>query len=467
METTNDQTKVANNRSGMNRRQFLRSSLGASLAAGSALKITPVVFGQGGSDDVINVGLIGAGEQGKKLKNAVLRIPNIRFKAICDIWENYNLRSVVRGLNRRQDYKNSPVNAYTDYQYMLAKEKDLDAVIVATPDFWHAEHAIASLKAGKHVYCEKEMSNALENAKKMVLAARETGKLLQIGHQRRSNPRYIYCYEKLIKEANLLNRITTINGQWNRSRAACEEKKVVRDSLKLDDTVLKKYGYDSMKQFLNWRLYKGKGGGAIVDLGSHQIDIYAWFLDGLPKSVIASGGNDYWKDWEWYDSVMAIFEFDSPQGDVRAFYQTLTSNSSQGYFETFMGDEGTLTISEAAGRGSIYRESGILEDKWLKWVSKGYIKLKEKKKTEPEPQKDDAVMDLRESPSPPEYEIMATLDKPYHQPHLENFFNAVRGKEKLNCPAEIGYETAVMVLKVNQAVQAGKRLEFEKEEFHV
>ena len=102
---------------------------------------------------------------------------------------------------------------------MLDKEKELDAVVIATPDFWHAQHAVDCLKAGKHVYCEKEMSNTLEGARRMVLAARETGKLLQIGHQRRSNPRYLHCYDKLITEAKLLGRIVTVNGQWNRAVA--------------------------------------------------------------------------------------------------------------------------------------------------------------------------------------------------------------------------------------------------------
>jgi len=75
---------------------------------------------------------------------------------------------------------------------------------------------------------------------------------------------------------------------------------------------------------------------------------------------------------------------------------------------------------------------------------------------------------VRETPAPPAWDIPVTLDnKPYHQPHLENFFNAVRGKEKLNCPAEIGYETAVTVLKVNEAVEAMRRLEFKPEEFKV
>jgi predicted dehydrogenase len=90
------------------------------------------------------------------------------------------------------------VNGYEDYREMLDKEKELDAVIIATPDFWHAPHTVDCLEAGKHVYCEKEMSNTLEGARRMVAAARETGKLLQIGHQRRSNPRYLHCYEKLL-----------------------------------------------------------------------------------------------------------------------------------------------------------------------------------------------------------------------------------------------------------------------------
>jgi len=90
------------------------------------------------------------------------------------------------------------------------------------------------------------------------------------------------------------------------------------------------------------------------------------------------------------------------------------------------------------------------------------------KKEEPKPAAGAAVLDVRETLAPPAYEIPITMDgKPYHQPHLENFFDAIRGKASLTCPAEIGYETAVMVLKVNEAVEAMKRLEFKPEEFKV
>ena len=333
--------------------------------------------------------------------------------------------------------------------------------MVATPDFWHAEHAIASLKAGLHVYCEKEMSNTLDGARKMVEAAKETNKLLQIGHQRRSNPRYIHCYEKLIKEAKILGRITTINGQWNR---AARPDLGSPQKYAVDQATLEEYGFKSMHQFRNWRWYKGLGGGPIVDLGSHQIDIYNWFLDANPKSVMASGGTDYYdkETHEWYDNVMAIYEYGTSQGTVRAFYQTITTNSSQGYFETFMGDQGTLVISESAARGAVYREPSAPD--WDKWVKAGFLN-KPTKTTEEENAETAAILDVRETMAPPAYELAVKMDKLYHQPHLENFFDAVRGKAKLNCPAEVGYETAVTILKVNAAVEAARRLDFKPEEF--
>jgi len=446
---------------GIDRRSFLRSS--AEVAAG--LAFSPTVLSQAAGtkkEDDINVALLGAGEQGQVLMTACLKIPGVRFKAVCDIWQAYNQTRVSR-LLQRYGHEN---NTYVDYQEMLDKEKDLDAVIIATPDFWHTEHTIACLKAELHVYCEKEMSNTLEGARKMVEAARQTGKLLQIGHQRRSNPRYRHCYEKLIKDAKLLGRITTINGQWNRGKAACADIGFPKNAA-IEQATLDKYGFKSMQQFRNWRWYKGLGGGPIVDLGSHQIDIYSWFLDAKPTSVMASGGIDYWQGRDWYDHVMAIFEYQTKDGTVRAFYQTITTNSGQGYFETFMGDEGTLLISEAAGRGTAYREAHVPPESWERWVKLGFLKDTTVKKEEEKPADTSAVLDVRESPKPPSYDLPVTMDKPYHQPHLENFFDAIRGKAQLTCPAEVGYETAVTVLKVNEAVEAGRKLEFKPDEFKV
>jgi predicted dehydrogenase len=444
----------------IDRRGFLHSAA----AVGAGLAFSPMVFAKvaEAKPDDINIALLGAGAQGQVLRDACLKMPGIRFQAVCDIWTTWNLKRVSGYLQRL----GHPAHPYVDYKQMLDTEKDLDAVIVATPDFWHARHAVDSMKAGLDVYCEKEMSNTLEGARMMVQAAGETGRLLQIGHQRRSNPRYIYCYERLIRQAKLLGRITTINGQWNRSKAACEDLTCPK-KYEMDKAALAKYGFESMQQFRNWRWYKGKGGGPIVDLGSHQIDVYSWFLGANPKSVMASGGVDYWKGHDWYDTVQALYEYDTDEGPVRAFYQTITTNSGNGYFETFMGDEGTLLISEAAGRGNIYREAWVEPEKWDKWVTKRYLSGP----IEPEKKKaaGGAVLDGRQSITPPKYDLNVTMDKPYHQPHLENFFDAIRsrGKVKLTCPAETGYETAVAVLKVNEAIEAGRKLTFTPEDFKV
>jgi predicted dehydrogenase len=223
-----------------------------------------------------------------------------------------------------------------------------------------------------------------------------------------------------------------------------------------------------MQQLRNWRWYKGLGGGPIVDLGSHQIDVYNWFLQAHPKSVMASGRTNYYdkKTHEWYDTVMAVYEYETPQGPVTAFYQTISANSSNGYFESFMGTEGTLIITERpASRCGVYPEKWVLETKWDKWVKKGYLK---KVEGLDQPESEDAVGEVRPpSPLPPKYDMLVKMNKPVHQPHLENFFDAIRGKAKLNCPAEIGYETAVTVLKVNEAAEAGRKLNFKPEEFKV
>ncbi len=408
----------------------------------------------------VNVGIIGVGAQGQVLIDSMLKIPGVRFRAVCDIWSEYSQKRLVRML-KRYDFE---VNGYEDYREMLDKEKELDAVVIATPDFWHAPQTVDCLRAGKHVYCEKEMSNTLEGARDMVLAARETGKLLQIGHQRRSNPRYQHCYEKLIEEAGLLGRIVTVNGQWNR---AVSPDLGWPERYAIPEQRLKQYGFKNMAQYRNWRWYKGLGGGPIVDLGSHQIDIYSWFLGANPSHVVASGGLDYHDPatHEWYDTVMAVYEYETPAGKARAYYQTQTTNGSLGYFENFMGDQGNLVISEseATNPGALYRAPTA--PAWDEWVQKGYISAP---KLQDQPGGDgEAVLDVRESVSPDEHRVPVVLRDPYHQPHLQNFFDAVRGTATLNCPAEVGYETAVTVLKVNEAIEANQRLSFQPGDFEV
>ncbi len=447
----------------ISRREFVKSvsvaGAGIAMAQRALAQDLATVAAPVKKTDDLNVAIIGVGQQGKKaLINSCLSIPGIRFKAVCDIWDK-NRKVAVDYL---KTYKHEP-NEYIDYQEMLANEKDLDAVIVATPDWLHAEHSIAAMEAGHHVYSEKEMSNSLEKAKQMVLAARRTKKLLQIGHQRRSNPRYIHAIDKLVHESNILGQVTHANAQWNRAVSAAQDIGCAfRDVIPPD--ILAKYGYASMQQFLNWRMYKKYGGGPIVDLGSHQIDIFEWVFHTTPKSVIASGGTDYHTHHEWYDNALCIYEYETKHGVSRAFYETLTTSSHGGNSEAFMGVNGTLLISEVAQRGNTIEREKHAPD-WNVMVQEGLLKPEGKSMVKVKTK--NVKLDARESPGMPQWPLPIELAKLPHQPHLENFFDAIRGQCTLNCPAEMGYATAVAVLAVNRAIGTNKKIEFKKSDFVV
>jgi predicted dehydrogenase len=394
----------------------------------------------------INIALIGCGAEGQVLLESLTVIEGINLVALVDIWD-YALKSNV---NRLKD-QGFTVKSYENYEELLANEKDLQAVIVATPDFWHAPITNACLKAGLHVYCEKMMSNTIEGARSMVKTMRETGKLLQIGHQRRSNPRYIFALNKLVRDAEICGRLTAAHAQWN--RAITNDLGAPKNS-EMSAEKLAKYGFKDMHQFRNWRWFKGLGGGMLSDLGAHQIDIFNWWFGTTPKSVMASGGLDYYKNHDWYDNAMIIYEYPLAQGVARAFYQVQTTTSAGGgYFEMFMGDEGTIKMSENPSITKLYREDNSPKD-WDALVGKNYLRASATAAAVA----DDDKVDVRETAPLLQYDIPVTFSKKIHQPHLENFFNAIRGTAKLNCPADEAFRSEYIIHKANEAIPLEKRI---------
>jgi len=429
------------------RRGFLKTGL----AAGGMVVAAPSIIKAQSSGNTLNVALIGIGSQGRVLIDSLLNIEDLNFVAVCDIWE----LSRRYGVNRLKKAGFNP-NGYEDIEEMLAKETDLDAVIIATPDFWHAPHTNMCLKAGIHVYCEKMMAHTAEAAATMVVAQRESGKLLQIGHQRRSNPRYLHALNNIINKAHIPGRITNINGQWNR---AVSGDLGFPKRYEIPADTLQRYGFKDMHQFRNWRWFRDLSGGPISDLGAHQIDIFNWFLGTGPTSVMASGSADYYPTREWYDNVMAIFEYDTAEGSVRAFYQVLTTTSAGGgYFEQFMGDEGSVKISENPSLTKVYREDRAPE--WDKWIDLKY--LQQSAMAAPA---DHATVDVRETAPLVAYDLPVVLNKPLHQPHLENFFGAVRGENELNCDGAHAFASEAPIFKVNPAIAARTTIAMKPEDF--
>lgn len=424
----------------MTRRMFLKGAAAAGAAAGAAAA-PRALAAAGGKADPIHVAIIGAGDHGRHLLFQCMKLPGLRFKAVCDIWDFS--RTYAGRLLRK--YKH-PVKEYVDYREMLAAEKDLHAVLIATPDGFHAEQTIACLKAGLGVYCEKEMALTVEDCRRMVLAARAAGKPLQVGRQHRSNPRYLRALE-LIDKHKALGRITHVAGQWHGHR---REKITSPAKHAMDQAVLAKYGYESMEQFRNWRFFSKFAAGELASLGSHQIDVLNWFLHAVPKSVFASGGLDYYEAYELYDNISCLYEWDyawsGRKTTVRGTYEINNTTELGGFFETFTGTDGELAISEIASRGGVWRDVGSPVADWEKELPPRMVKEYGCRAYGPLP---------------------ATDDKRAYWHHLANFFDAVRGKAKLTCPGEVGFQAAVSVLRAHDAMKAGRPVALKRDEFAV
>ncbi len=420
----------------------------------------------------INVAIIGAGVQGRILLRDALGIPGVRFVAACDIRKfsrdyamgmigKYNKRAL--GLPKEQ--QRPPV--YDDFKALLADKKKLglDAVVIATPDCWHAPITVAALEAGLHVYCEKEMAPTIEKSHGMVAAAKKSGKCCQIGHQRRSNPDYIETL-KMIRETDLVGTIKTCYAQWNR-RAG--EK--LTWTTPLPDADLKKWGFDSMDHFMNWRWFKKYSAGPIADLGSHQIDIFDWFLDAHAAELQANGTDDYYKDRAWHENVQCLYKYHTPKGDALAFYQVQNTNNFSNYFERFMGDKGTVIISEDRNSCYYVPQPGVQPPKWMMDADKvqtiAFDSAGNPSSILVDGYSLTSAFENKGGAAAEAMKLRSTNN--VHKLHLMNFFASVAKDDPklLNCPADIAYQTAVAVLSVQPALESGNKKKFTKADFHV
>ncbi len=541
---------TTNSEPSLTRRNFLRNSSTASVGAG-LIVTSKTALGQEGPDKgkKVRCGIIGYGDEGKALRESSMFLKDlVCFPAVSDIWPR-NLRAGVGQIAASKQgggEDGSICNGYAEPEEMIKKE-ELDCVIVATPDFVHHKYSIMGMEAGLDVYSEKLMSNSVDFARQMVQSQQKTGKLLQIGHQRRSNPRYMHVKNEIIEKRKLLGWITHMTAQWNRSRGGSVPREIPQGKDALSDEILQKYGYNGgakgMFEFRNWRMYKKFGGGIISDLGAHQIDIFNWLLDEYPVSIFAQGGTDYYtgeflndlltsevkeamektkskkrkakleaelkiveqiKDgYEHADNVMAFFEYQTKRdkwgtkggsGDTlktRAYYQVLTTSSSQKFYEKFMGEDATMSISELTEYNQIYREAHA--DSWEE-LANGEKPVVEKNLSkeeiyhkfweQPAPwrsidkAKNDkwlsgkSLTDARVSKGLDPWEIPshAQFEERPHTPHLRNFFETVRdggSQDDLNCPAIEGFRTTVTCMKIHDALANGGKLEFKPEEFEV
>ena len=278
----------------LGRRTFLKALAGTpalGLLGAAAVMKGPVPGGP------VRLGFIGVGGQGRALLNNT-DPAFAEVRAICDINPDQLKRS-DEVLMKRQFPK---PQHYVEWRDMLEKE-DLEGVVIAVPLWMHADVTVGCLEAGKHVLCEKMMAHDFEGCERMTRAAERSGRLLEIGYQRRYNGVYQAAYEGIVAKGLLgdvyhVRMVWHRNGNWRRTGEP-----------PTPDYNPSKWGYPTFEHLLNWRLYWKYSQGLFAELASHQLNAANWFLGSAPVAVTATGGVQRFKDGrEVPDHIYAMWD---------------------------------------------------------------------------------------------------------------------------------------------------------------
>lgn len=309
----------------LSRRQFLTRN--AIVLSGFALSYAgfPALAKGHFKNDTIRVGVIGTGSRGTGLIKLISQIPEMQVVACCD--------PIPEHLKNGLKQATQGAKAYTDYRKLL-EDKNIDAVIIATPLYLHYPMGVDALAAGKHIYLEKSMTYDIAQSIDLEKRVRRSNLVFQVGYQYR----YFGLYHK-VKEAidqNWLGKITNFECQYNRNsnwRFPVSDPK--------------------MERAINWRMYKEYCGGPLSELCAHAIDAVHYLTDSHPLKVTAMGGVNYWKDGrDTYDNIRAIYEYPN---DIKVSVTSVLSNAYNGYGIRILGDKATLEIQR--DKAFIYPES--------------------------------------------------------------------------------------------------------------
>jgi predicted dehydrogenase len=400
----------------------------------------------------ISVALVGYGRQGELIIDTLPRIPGVHIAAIADIWPWR--RELAK--NRLRALRLAP-NLYETLDEMLNAEGDkIDAVIVATPDWQHVNHVSACLKANKHVYCDGEISDSSAKAQELVNQVKEKKLLVQCGHQRRSNPSYVYVFDKLNHEHKIPGTVTHAYTQWHRGVMPLIH---VPSRLAMATADLQRHGYENMEQLLNWEWFNRFGLGDVAYRTGQKLDLLRWFWNAEPCSVTAIGGNDYYNR-EAHDCLMSIFTFKLPTGKIRRGYvQVLSTNSSGGDIEIFGANYSKLQTSEVPTNFQLisvratykYFEDEIVHERVQALIKGGMLV---QKKYPPKKEVYARVcLDPRIFISKFDLLLPCHFTHPTIQPHLENFISAIRNGAKLRDPIE---QASKNLIALEAAVQSAR-----------
>jgi predicted dehydrogenase len=375
----------------------------------AASKAGPLFAFSGSPSEKVNVGVMGLNGRGMVFARSFSRGANTNVAYLCDVDSNV----LNKAMPATQGQTMAP-KAVTDIRRVL-DDKDVDAIIIAAPDHWHAPATLMALAAGKHVYLEKPSGHNPREDELLMDAARKYPKLkVQLGTQRRSSPRFVEVRQAL--QQGLIGTPYLARAWYANTRGTIGKGKVVPVPSNLDWELWQgpapRTAYRDNVVHYNWHWFTRWGTGEICNNGTHEIDVARWML-GLdyPKSVYSTSGRYHFADdWEFPDTQEVTFEF---EGGKTIIWQGQSANGLQLYGRsrgtTILGTNGSLVIDQD-----------------------GYVVYDLKNKVVKE------VMGVRGDP------LNTVGDDGLTQLHVDNFTNAVRTGATLSAPIEDGAITGVL-----------------------
>jgi predicted dehydrogenase len=432
----------------MNRRDFMTRSvmigLGATVARrASAAQVPP--------SDRLTVGLVGSGARGQELLEASGQIPGVEVVAVCDAYTGRIERARARTNNRAA--------AYNDYRAIL-ENKEIDAVIVATPDHWHLKMVMDALNAGKDVYVEKPLTFAVDEGPKIAETVRRTGRILQVGSQGISSATAAKARE-LVK-AGKLGQVTMVRASYNRNTAGgawiypippdASEQTVNWEQF-LGPAPKRPF---SLERFFRWRCYWDYSGGIPTDLFVHLATTIHHVTDAkMPRHVFASGELYRWKDSrEVPDTVNAVLVY--PEGFTANLSSTFNNQSSSESGFEILGTEGTLSFR---GRTLTFSPENVNEDN--RWVVASWPEALESAYYA------DPKVQARETPETwaPTMKESREVWNEWGQDdtlvHLTRFFECVRTRTAPVEDAVVGHRAAAVAHLVNRSIREKRPVEWD------
>ena len=320
------------------RRSFIANSAG--VIAGAGLTLTAGSWNKVmGANDRVRLGVIGNGNRGSDVMGFFLKESDVDVVALCDVYE--------KAMNQAKEKTGGKAQTYGEYKDLLAN-KEVDAVLIATPDHWHAQMAIDAANAGKAVYCEKPLTWTWQEGHKIIEAAKNNKTVFQVGLQQRSGTHYAEAKREFFDNGKI-GKIAMVRTYWHGNTYHLRKPNFTDQPAGLNWKKWLGSAKDrpfNAHQFYNWRAYFDFGGGQITDLFTHWIDVVHWFVgDDLPIAATAAGGVYHYKDGRTAPDTISI-QLEYPKEWVATFDATLVPGGRGAAIE-FMGSGGNLYIDRA------------------------------------------------------------------------------------------------------------------------